>query len=86
MAGGRLKIAPMISHRFPIEEAPQAYQIITGKRKSRFWVLFLCTRRKRLLRYRVSLFRYPIQSALPASLNLVFLVPVFLPTPPFYLP
>jgi predicted dehydrogenase/threonine dehydrogenase-like Zn-dependent dehydrogenase len=36
MASGRLKIAPMITHRFPIEKAPQAYAIITGQKKEPF--------------------------------------------------
>lgn len=36
MATGKLKIAPMISHRFPIDQAPQAYEIITGKKKEPF--------------------------------------------------
>lgn len=36
LASGRLKIAPMISHRFPIENAAEAYEIITGKKKEPF--------------------------------------------------
>ncbi len=36
MASGKLKIAPMISHRFPIEKAAEAYEIITGKKKEPF--------------------------------------------------
>jgi predicted dehydrogenase/threonine dehydrogenase-like Zn-dependent dehydrogenase len=30
MADGRLKVAPLISHRFPIQEAAEAYEIVTG--------------------------------------------------------
>jgi predicted dehydrogenase/threonine dehydrogenase-like Zn-dependent dehydrogenase len=36
MANGKLKIAPMITHRFPIEKAAEAYEIITGKKKEPF--------------------------------------------------
>lgn len=31
MAAGRLAVEPLISHRFTIDEAPQAYELITGK-------------------------------------------------------
>jgi len=36
MASGRLNIQPLITHRFPIERAPEAYEIITGKKKQPF--------------------------------------------------
>ena len=36
MANGRLKIASMISHRFPIDKAAEAYEVITGKKKEPF--------------------------------------------------
>jgi len=36
MANGRLKIVPMISHRFPIDKAADAYEVITGKKKEPF--------------------------------------------------
>ncbi len=36
IANGKLQIAPLISHRFPIEQAPEAYEIITEKRKEPF--------------------------------------------------
>ena len=36
MADGKLKVAPLISHRFPIEEAATAYEVITGKKKEAF--------------------------------------------------
>lgn len=36
MASQKLKITPMISHHFPIEKAPEAYEIITGKKKEPF--------------------------------------------------
>ncbi len=31
MAEGRLRVQPLITHRFPIEQADQAYAVITGK-------------------------------------------------------
>ncbi len=36
MATGRLNVKPLISHRFPIENAPQAYDLITGKKGESF--------------------------------------------------
>lgn len=36
MAAGKLKVGPLISHRFPIEQAKTAYEIITGKKKQPF--------------------------------------------------
>ena len=31
MASGALDLKPLISHRFPIEQAPEAYELLTGK-------------------------------------------------------
>jgi predicted dehydrogenase len=36
LASGRLDVKPLVSHRFPIEQAPQAYELITGKRDEPF--------------------------------------------------
>ena len=36
LRGGNLKTKPLISHRFPIEEAAQAYALITGKKDEAF--------------------------------------------------
>lgn len=36
MASGKLKVAPLISHRFDIKEGVKAYEVITGKRKEAF--------------------------------------------------
>jgi predicted dehydrogenase/threonine dehydrogenase-like Zn-dependent dehydrogenase len=36
MESGKLKVKPLITHRFPIEKATQAYEVITGKRKESF--------------------------------------------------
>ncbi|MBI5933789.1 MAG: bi-domain-containing oxidoreductase [Chloroflexi bacterium] len=36
MADGKLKVQPLISHRFPIEKAADAYEVITGKKKESF--------------------------------------------------
>lgn len=36
MAAGGLDVKPLISHRFPIDQAPEAYQLITGKRNEPF--------------------------------------------------
>lgn len=36
MSSGKLKVTPLISHRFPIEDGVQAYEVITGKKKEPF--------------------------------------------------
>src|SRR5215213_837800 len=36
MAKGQLQVKPLITHRFDIREATQAYEVITGKRKEKF--------------------------------------------------
>ncbi|MBI5944040.1 MAG: bi-domain-containing oxidoreductase [Chloroflexi bacterium] len=36
MAGGKLKVESLISHRFPIGEGVKAYEVITGKKKEPF--------------------------------------------------
>src|SRR5687768_12965712 len=36
MAKDKLKVKPLITHRFPIEQATQAYDVITGKKKEPF--------------------------------------------------
>ena len=36
MSKGKLKVQPLITHRFPIEQGIKAYEVITGKKKERF--------------------------------------------------
>ena len=36
MAKGQLQVKPLITHRFDIREATQAYEVITGKKKEKF--------------------------------------------------
>ena len=36
MAKGQLNVKPLITHRFPIDQATQAYEVITGKKKEKF--------------------------------------------------
>ncbi len=36
MAKGKLQVQSLITHRFPIEKATQAYDVITGKKKEKF--------------------------------------------------
>ncbi|HUG35185.1 MAG TPA: bi-domain-containing oxidoreductase [Anaerolineales bacterium] len=36
MAKGKLQVKPLITHRFPIEKATQAYDVITGRKKENF--------------------------------------------------
>lgn len=36
LGNGKLKVEPLITHRFPIENAPEAYQVITGRKNTPF--------------------------------------------------
>ena len=36
LSSGRMDIQPLVTHRFPIEQAPQAYELITGKTSEPF--------------------------------------------------
>ena len=36
LESGKLKVESLITHRFPIEQAPEAYEVITGKKKEPF--------------------------------------------------
>ncbi len=36
LANGQLQVKPLITHRFPIEQAPRAYELLTGKTKEEF--------------------------------------------------
>ncbi|HEX8991469.1 MAG TPA: bi-domain-containing oxidoreductase [Anaerolineales bacterium] len=47
MARGQLKVQPLITHRFPIEQAAKAYEVITGKRKEPFLGVLLTYAGKR---------------------------------------
>lgn len=47
MESGKLKVKPLVTHRFPIEKATQAYDVITGKKKEPFLgVLLTYSQRK----------------------------------------
>jgi predicted dehydrogenase len=47
MANGKLQVKPLITHRFPIEQAVQAYEVITGKKKEPFLGVLLTYDQKR---------------------------------------
>jgi len=36
LANGKLQVGPLITHRFPIDSAAEAYEVITGKKKEPF--------------------------------------------------
>jgi predicted dehydrogenase len=46
LAAGRIDVPPLISHRFPIEQAPQAYELIGGKSKQPFLGVLLTYQEK----------------------------------------
>jgi predicted dehydrogenase len=54
LENGKLKVESLITHRFPIEQAAEAYEIITGKKKEPFLGV--------LLRYQVSGDQLSVQS------------------------
>jgi predicted dehydrogenase len=48
LAAGKLNVKPLITHRFPIEQAPVAYEIITGKKKESFLGVILTYEEKQV--------------------------------------
>ncbi|HUH98520.1 MAG TPA: bi-domain-containing oxidoreductase [Anaerolineales bacterium] len=57
MASGKLKTAPLITHRFPIEQAPRAYEVITGKQAGSFLGVLLTYEGKKAAKSRKIEFR-----------------------------
>ncbi|HEV7746962.1 MAG TPA: bi-domain-containing oxidoreductase [Pyrinomonadaceae bacterium] len=41
LAAGRIDVKPLITHRFPIDAAPQAYQLISGKSQQNYLAVLL---------------------------------------------
>ncbi len=41
LASNRVDVKPLVSHRFPIDQAPQAYELVTGKRQEPFLGILL---------------------------------------------
>jgi predicted dehydrogenase/threonine dehydrogenase-like Zn-dependent dehydrogenase len=61
---GRLDLSPIITHRFPIDEAPAAYELITGKTGESFLGVLLTYPNAELSQQRrVTLKNLPIQPA-----------------------
>ncbi len=46
MGRGQLKVQPLITHRFPIEKAAQAYKVITGKKEAFLGVVLTYDQKK----------------------------------------
>jgi predicted dehydrogenase len=68
MASGKLKVETLISHRFPIEKAADAYQVITGKSRQPFLgVILTYGGQEEQIRTRVE---FPIPARQPASTRL----------------
>ncbi len=63
LSNGKLQAQPLITHRFPIEQATEAYDVITGKKKEPFLGVLLtyerCEFRSAKCACRISHFRRP---------------------------
>lgn len=55
LADGKLELKPLITHRFAIEQATEAYDLITGKRSERFLGVLICYPEKIEIRRRIDL-------------------------------
>lgn len=55
MGRGQLKVQPLITHRFPIEKAAQAYKVITGKKEAFLGVVLTYNQKKEEIGTRVEL-------------------------------
>src|SRR4030095_632360 len=47
MAKGQLQVKPLVTHRFDISKAAQAYEVITGKKKEKFLGVLLTYREEK---------------------------------------
>ena len=75
LADNKVDVAPLITHKFPIEQAPSAYDLITGKKQEAFLSVLITypefdqkfpDRKQDDLSQRVELVR-AVQSAVPAN-------------------
>ena len=66
MAKGQLQVKPLITHRFDIEHATRAYEVITGKKKEKFLGVLLTYPEEKMKEERRLIF--PLSSFKPASL------------------
>jgi predicted dehydrogenase/threonine dehydrogenase-like Zn-dependent dehydrogenase len=69
MAKGQLNVKPLITHRFPIENAVQAYEVITGKKKEKFLGV-LITYPNRQLEVESRAIHFPLSTTKTGSLKL----------------
>jgi len=78
MGSGKLKVQPLISHRFRIEDAATAYEVITGKKKEPFLGVLLTYSEEKMKEERKIVF--PSSVLRPqSSVNLVFSVQAYTP-------
>jgi predicted dehydrogenase/threonine dehydrogenase-like Zn-dependent dehydrogenase len=66
LGSGQLDIRPLITHRFPIERAPEAYELITGKQKEPYLGILL-TYPKSTSAVTSPLTRIAVNAALPGK-------------------
>jgi predicted dehydrogenase len=69
MAKGQLNVKPLITHRFPIEQATQAYGVITGKKKENFLGVLL-TYPNSELKVESNIIHFPLSPAKAGSVKL----------------
>jgi predicted dehydrogenase len=69
MAKGQLNVKPLITHRFPIEQATQAYEVITGKQKGNFLGVLL-TYPNSELKVESNIIHFPLSTAKAGSVRL----------------
>jgi predicted dehydrogenase/threonine dehydrogenase-like Zn-dependent dehydrogenase len=65
MAKGQLQVKPLITHRFDISRATQAYEVITGKKKEKFLGVLLTYPEEKMKEERRLIF--PLSSFRPTS-------------------
>jgi polar amino acid transport system substrate-binding protein len=69
VAAGRVRVAPLITHRFPVTEAERAYQLITGEVKEPYLAILLNYDSAKEVEQRIRLPRAPIIAAPEQSVN-----------------
>ena len=70
MAKDKLKVQPLITHRFSIEKATQAYEVITGKKKENFLGVLLTYPESVETLDSLKVVRFHVQTSKPATCKL----------------
>lgn len=67
LAAGRIDVKPLVTHRFTIDEAPQAYQLISGNSDEKYLAVVLTYDTEREVKRRIENQATPVKQPAPAG-------------------